>query len=382
MKKLIPILCILLMFSCKKNKTFLDQEVLFKIGIGVEEDQINAFDSKDYLKDEFYFKNNTFYVTDAGSYKTMTFTPYGDLIGLFYNPDKNPNLSLTSKITSKNSISSRVAVPFNFEDPGKIAITQNGDLLVQDKVEPIREEENGTFIEKYNVIRIFNSQNKYVGDLKEEGINGKPFTYIHDLSVHKNKIFVLTKLPLSSYKAYIFDSNFKLLKGILIEPKKLPTKYENAILNIENVFLSEDGDLIYIKVDVYNADKPVSKVESFTNLPSYIYSYNTKNGRIEEIFSLPEKSNNNGDIYYFIGSDYKDRMFFMLNEQNKNASLLVTEKNGKIIFEKELNINFTNTIFGKFFVSKEGILCYFAGFEDRFEMRWWRSDKSIKRFVF
>ena len=72
---------------------YVPREDLFTISYGKFEDQL-IFDNMEYLGEvkpaTLYMQDGFFYILSSVSKKVMQFNSYGDLLGIYYNPDTNP----------------------------------------------------------------------------------------------------------------------------------------------------------------------------------------------------------------------------------------------------------------------------------------------------
>src|SRR3989304_397203 len=80
--------------SCGNTDSIsLAREDLFTLNLGKMENQLDFFfdeNSPRLYKNDVFFDEGIFYITNGNARKLMEFTPFGDLTLLLYNPDQNP----------------------------------------------------------------------------------------------------------------------------------------------------------------------------------------------------------------------------------------------------------------------------------------------------
>ena len=119
------------------------------------------------MKDGFIF------ISNGESSKVMEFTSFGDLISLYYNGSVNPAPVILGTERGAEADVTRAAYEYPLNDPGEIAKTNSGDLLIDDRITEQRreyDEENDVLLDR--IILRFNDHGELVSYLGQEGPGG------------------------------------------------------------------------------------------------------------------------------------------------------------------------------------------------------------------
>ncbi len=184
-------LVIFLAVSCAPGAPqIMPKETLFPLELGALEDQIDLFQRADQTspeRDRFLFYNGLVLVSDGNARKIMEFSSYGDLLTLFFNPDTNPMPALvgaSAGAASPDQVKSRRSFAYPFNELGEIAMTEQNQLYVEDRV-PAERRSLDTALQVVLQSRIlrFDRDGKFLDFLGQEGIGGTPFPNVESLSV-------------------------------------------------------------------------------------------------------------------------------------------------------------------------------------------------------
>ena len=89
------LLCIICSISCGKSTTGnLERESLFSIKYGNFEDQLDLFQlESSYIRpdSQLAMDEGIFYLSNSNAGKILKMTSFGDLLALYYSPEKNPH---------------------------------------------------------------------------------------------------------------------------------------------------------------------------------------------------------------------------------------------------------------------------------------------------
>ena len=189
--------------SCGKEKTGnLERKQLFSIKYGNFEDQLDLFQlASPYVRpdSQLFMDDGIFYLSNSGAGKILKLTSFGDLLALYYNPEKNPRPTFIDA-DQADKIMTRLAVPYPLNHPTYLAVTPNKHLFAVDTVneERIEYDQTANLVLRDTVIH-FNEAGDFVDTVGQEGVGGTPFPPIEGLYADaQNGIIVVcrTEFPL------------------------------------------------------------------------------------------------------------------------------------------------------------------------------------------
>jgi hypothetical protein len=175
-------------FSClSEGSGSLPSRELFSLGLGALEDEIRLFADNqqgDDLIDDFFYHKGFFYVANTQGKKVMVLSSRGTLLKSWYNKNANPTPYSLAVLETAEPETIRYARPFDFVQPTYLALGLSEELYVVDNVSPKDRQldlENNRVLDK--VVLRFDQQGLFQDQLGQEGVGGRPFSFVEDLSV-------------------------------------------------------------------------------------------------------------------------------------------------------------------------------------------------------
>jgi len=381
--------------SCKEDTIdSLPRHDLFTLRIGKLEDQIDLFNlggNNRITKNDIVMKEGIIYLANGGSRKVMLFNSYGDLIGLYYAPESNPDPVLLKRSTNDTKISNRKAFPYPFRTVGVIEVTEDRTLLVED----ILPEERSIFDDELRVslnriVLRFDSQGNRLDYLGQEGARGTPFPFIQRIDVVKNNETVVTCRTEDMWIVYWFTAEGENIARVDIDLKVLPIPEEGHIPVLETIIPDPHDNILYLKLNYYTeqVDEDTGMTYGIQNTASRIYRIDLDSGMYSGFIPIPENIQQREipgtletrDITFFyelIGVSSGPYFFLVSREKTNTYRLVILDEKGRVVRRRHLIIKDENLLERSFHVSPEGIITALLGWEDEVKVVWWRSDRFI-----
>ncbi len=336
-------------------------------------------------------RNGLFYISNGNSSKVMEFNSYGDILSLYYSPERNPAPIMLQSETGTDTISSRKAYPYPFNRVGEIAVNENGVLLVEERAQEYQiefDEELGTSL---NTIVLRFSGNGEIQDfLGQEGVGGTPFPYVEKVFVTDQDGIVVISRGLDRWIAFLFESSGNLIRRIDLLPEEIPLPERDesyASPSIKMVFPADSGRELAVMTDFYSIADGKGSV-NFSQSAVCIYDVDAEDWTDRIV--LPEKRvGQDSDtlleersfvtIYDALGVDSKDNFFFIAPENEDNFELMVMGRDGSVINRSTILLEDNEIIYRDIFLSSEGIVTALLAYEYEAKVVWWRSDKLLEK---
>ena len=303
---------ILLNFSCSRNQTIstIKEENLFSLNYGKYENELQLFNLANLgnINTKIFMKDGFFFIADDNAKKIIQTTSYGDLLGIIYNPETNPEPSFVRKITNSNAIGSSTenysqktitqsAQKHPFNNISNLAVDSEKNIFVVDQITAERQEQDlqSKTILKEVVLR-FTNEGNFIDYIGQEGPGGTPFPFIKDIFVTKNNELIVTCITTEGNTVFWFNSAGFLKYTIPIKTESIPLVKDEYDMDSTEYFVTIDKIIpdftkqkLYIKTDYH---KTVIDTES--NVQSGIEYYqtllhplNVENGQFEEFLVIP-----------------------------------------------------------------------------------------------
>lgn len=393
--RLLPLLFLIVLYSgCNFFKPdFLKRDNLFDLALGSLENEVDVFLRGGILpknKNRVYMCDGIVYLSNGVSGKVMVFTSFGDLLSLYYNPEKNPqpvDLSLKNE-----GESNKKAIDFPFNSPGEIAVTDEKFLYIEEQVEERRRvfEPSDGMVHDRIVLR-FSPQGEYIGFIGQEGIEGSPFPLIKELYISKNDELMVLCMGNGQWSLYHFDKEGRRIGFYQIDEDLLPKNNSKSMVSVEGVHPDREGETIYFHVGYYEdrIDENTGASTGVRKVGNMVHNYNLRNKSFGTGFPMPvyrEKYKGSGlvgfdEIEYpfdFLGIDGKDTLFFLTSGTTEYHTLLLLSPHGNLIDKKNLQIDNEEFFYYDFSIDEKGIITGFLVDYQKAHLVWWRGDK-LKR---
>ncbi len=384
------------LFSCvQKDTAVIEKKELFYLSMGKAEDEIDLIQLPGIpfnQRSRIVMKNGLFYISNGNSGKVMEFNSYGDILTLYYNPEKNPPPLLLDGNTKEDEVSNRKAFPYSFNNIGEIEVTSEGELLVDDEVPENRveyDEETGSVLNR--IVLHFSRDGELYGYLGQEGLGGTPFPYIEKISVNNNGDIVIFSRTMKTRVVYWFTADGALLYTITFPLTALPgIEGKPGIPFLDTMTVSRTDQTIFLKIDYY---APIKKGEEETNneepgeyLESRVWKFSVPDNRYVGYVVIPgvqknlygvksEQQEQNDYIYTLLGCDDYGRFFFLVHLKEDRFQLLVLSSGGAVLSKNRLTMDDSEITYSSFYLTEEGLLTALLAKIDRADVVWWRSDR-------
>lgn len=366
------------------------REALFSLGYGTLEDQLDLFRVEGMAppaKTRISMRDGIFYVSNGNGAKVLTLSSFGDLLGMIYNPERNPPPIVLNQ--PGGSVTGRAARPYPFLEPGEIAVDSNKHVYVEDRLPPDRrafDAESNTALE-YAVLR-FSTDGEFLDFLGQEGVGGTPFPVISGIYITAQDDCVVLCITRTAWLVYWFDARGLVKSTVRIRRDSLPMPDErNLVPSLEHIYPDPDGDGIYLKVDYYSESiDPATKTRSGIEYDrAFVYRMDSRTAAYTDRYEIlpfePAKTRGQEDapprVWEFLGAARGRNLFFTTTDLEGNTFVAVYDGAAKVLKRYSIQIDPDELQYTTLYLSPEGILCALMG--TRFEARvvWWRFDRIL-----
>ncbi len=378
----------------EKDTTVIVKQDLFHLSMGKAEDAIDLIQLLGIPfkeRSRLVMKNGLFYISNGNSGKVMEFTSYGDILSLYYNPEKNPAPLLLEQNTNGDEVSNRKAFPYSFNHLGEIEVTAGGELLADDEVPSNRveyDEESDSVLNR--VVLLFSKEGKLKGYLGQEGLGGTPFPYIDRIALNNRGDIVVFTRTMKTRSVYWFTSEGSILYTITFPLSALPgIEGKQVVSFLDAMTVSRTEQVIFLKIDYYS---PIKEDGDSGNgnpgdyLESRIWEFSVPENRYTGSMVIPgvksplygvkpEQQRQYDYIYTFLGCDNYGRLFFMVHLSEDQFQLLVLASNGTVLSKNHISMDDSEITYSSFYLTETGLLTALLAKVDKVDIVWWRSDK-------
>jgi len=393
---LLIILLMLFSISCHINEQeTLDREKLFELEIGKMEDQLDMLQLREtsvLKKTRILMQDGLFYFSNGNSHKVMEFTGYGDILSLYYNPEKNPEPFLLNENAAENQVSNRRAFKYPFREVGEIAVTSDKTLLVEDRVSVMQQEYDQDVQAMLNrVVLRFDRRGKFIDYLGREGSGGTPFPYIQSIQVTDSDEIVVISRSIEHWLVYWFSAQGSLLYQATISRNNLPIpEGQDLMPSLGSVSADMNEHLLYLKIDYYgsNADREGGKKDVHFQY-SRIWWYDLEKEEYTGSVTVPvrfeefrlsefEESKKIRNLYEFMGNSRGNVFFLMTHDHGELFELLMLRRDGTVIQRNYIEIPEESIVYRDFHVNHSGVLSALLVHEYSADVVWWRTDRFLE----
>lgn len=389
---------LLILFSvwvtgCKKSSsTILERDELFNLTFGKLEDQLDLFhitESPFQMQPNLWVHNGRFYISNSPSSKVMVFSSYGDLLALYYNPERNPP-PVQFPGEKGGAVSNRKLFPYAFNQIGKIAVTSNGSVYIEDKLPEERSVFEKELLLNSIVLRFENGE--YRGYLGQEGVGGTPFPFIDRIQVTRKDEVVITCRTPTQWMVFWFLQDGSLNYKLTFSLEDIPIPFEGKVYaNLDALLPSPASPSLFFKVSYFREglDSQTGIRYGIEQVGTKIFRFSLPAGGFKELFDVPEnltilRSKNSAEpvempmIYELIGILPEERFLFLSGHGKDTRQLLVLQANGKVVSRRTIRVEDTQLLFSAFHLSLEGILSALLVSDVGAKVVWWRTDSLLK----
>ena len=374
----------------------LEKEVLFKLGFGKMEDQINLHEDAEQdqrRKNRILMKNGFFYIGNGQSGKVMEFNSYGDILNLYYNQDMNPEPVLLSERSSEEMAVTRNLYSYPFLDAGEIAVGSGKKLFVDDRIAENRQEfdqELGVVLDR--IILQFDRDGHFIDYLGQEGSGGTPFPYVEKIRVTERDELVVFARHLEGWRIFWFSSDEKPLYVVDIRQDQLPIpesiEAPDVLALLETLECDPQERILYAKVDYYADSLAASSEDGSGFGGSYIWWLDVAQGNYGGSVRVPLNLQTSGKpsiynetsmplMYEFIGVARGGHLYLMSLQGRNTYRLMILETDGLVVKSGIVNFGEDRLLVHDTYVNPSGILSALLCWEKDVEVAWWRTDRFL-----
>ena len=396
-------------FSCSKNQTVstIREEKLFTLNYGKYENELHLFNLSNlgHINTRLYMKDGFFFISDDNAKKIIQMTSYGDLIGIIYNPETNPEPSFLRKIQNPGSSSSNSALAQQktttqsaqkhlFNKLSNIAVNSDKNIFVVDQISEERQEQDlqTKTILKEVVLR-FSNDGKFIDYIGQEGPGGTPFPFIKDIFVTKNNELIVTCVTNDGHTVYWFNQSGFLKYTIPIKTESIPLINTDELENTE-IFITIDKVIpdytkqkLFIKTDYHKTviDTEANVQSGIEYFQTLLHPLNVESGQYEEFLVIPPYEDVVTDgfskLTYNTSFDFlgvtESGWFFFIIPDNTGYVIQMIQPNGQRIIKRHLDYNRDKTVYLNFSLSDEGIISALLATNENAQVVWWRTDTLV-----
>lgn len=395
---LLPILALAVVFlvsGCDAGLAgTLEREELFSLSLGRLEDEVDMIQLPGIPFDRrtrTVMRDGLVYIANGTTGKIMEFTSYGDLISLYYNPDKNPEpVMLADSNDAEGIIANRRAYKYRFNEVGEIAVTEEKQILIEDRVPEGRGEwdaDEGVIHDR--IVLRFDRNGRFLDFLGTDGVGGSPFSYIrHIEGIHGGEIAIVTRGP-KSWFVYWYTSAGDLLYTVRFFLTELPVpEGEDLIPSLETVYPDREDRRVFLKIDYYS--KTVVRESGGGNfVKSRVYIFDIDEERYSGFVEVPKNiwEPETSDFFqvkrfealYTLLGEAEDTLYLMSSDGADEFHLLMLDTTGRTVARKNIMIKDNELVYRSFYLSPDGILTGFLCTDDKVDIVWWRSDHLLEK---
>ncbi|MFQ3619411.1 MAG: hypothetical protein SNJ78_00565 [Spirochaetales bacterium] len=380
--------------GCTPSSTLmLEREELFTLSFGKLDDQLDVFHlvhGGGPAQLYFAMEDGRFFISNGSAGKVMVFSSYGDLLQLYYNPEKNP--PPTFSIEKRETGSNRKAFPYAFNQIGKIALSSTKIIYIEEKLPEERsifDKDKGVFLNGI-VLRFENGE--YRGYLGQEGIGGNPFPFIERLDVSRKGELVVTCRTPTEWLLFWYTSEGVLKYKLSFSLENLPLPYEGKVfLNPDTIIPSPTQTSVYISISYFKEgiDNQTNIRYGIEHLSTKVFRFDLETRSFVELFQVPEnqrpfqteRSTSVISIplmHELVGILPGENFLFQSSQPNDLHQLLILQPSGRVLYRRQIRVEDNQLIYSSFHLSREGILSALLLTDVGAKVVWWRTDSLLK----
>ena len=384
----------LLCAACTKNTTgTLERETLFSIEYGNFEDQMDLFHLESpYTRpdSQIYMEDGIFYLSNSNSGKILQMTSFGDLLALYYNPDKNPCPTFIN-VEQKDKIMTRRAIVYPLNHPSYLTVTGEKHLFAVDTVKDERIEYDQTEnLALRDTVIHFNDIGEVIDTIGQEGPGGTPFPPIEGVYTDSGDGLIVICRTEQFIRVYWYDAAGNLLYKIPVALNNLPSPYgtdKKIFSAIDKIVPDFNTKKLYLKIDYYREDTdPETQVSAGISYDkSYLYIFNIETKRYERKIDIaPYENNDHADseakpfkqVYNLLGVSANNWCFLTIPVEDGYLLELIDLKTNKI-YTRNLSVSAAELNYNAFNLSPTGIVSALLAGDEKASVVWWRTNEII-----
>ncbi len=370
-----------------------DRQKLFTLAYGRLEDEIDLFDldqSSQGPDSQIFMKDGMFYISNSGPGKIIQLTSFGDLLAVYYNPDRNPVPSFADS-GSSNPAATRKAVPYPFNHPVYLSVDERKQLYVVDRVPEERYEfDADEQVMLRDVVLRFGAEGRFLDYIGQEGPGGTPFPPVDGVyNTSKNELVVVTKSQ-SGITVFWFDPEGNLLFRVPVMYRNLPDPYDPGVeylASLEKVVPDPDDRMLYLKIDYFKRliDTETGSDAGMSFDRSCLYPLSATKGTYEDRLELSAYTGTDRDT---LGTqDYKKPFefvgitsggwIFLSSPIPEGYAFQILDRRSRRIYSRTLTVRKDELSYNALSLSRDGILSALLANDYDASVVWWRTDEVV-----
>ncbi len=407
-KACIPAVIILLVssiLSCSKSQVVsnIEHDELFTLSYGSFEDEIDLFSLSNtgQISTFMQMRDGFFFISNGEANKLIQMNSYGDLLGIFYNPDMNPTPSFVNKLNpdgavkdSINHSSTQQALAYSFNKLGKITVDYNKTIYAVDILPFERQEQDveNKLLLNHVVLR-FSNDGTFMDYLGQQGPGGTPFPFIKNIYTNKSNELIVVCMSNTGYIVYWFTSEgyLKYTVPIVVANLPVPSEEETFFSSLDEIIPDYTAQKLFLKIDYHkNYVDPESNVLAGVEFyASMLYPLDIDTGLYEEPLIIPpyEDIVSEGYTkltysvpYNFLGTTESGWFFFIIPDQT-GFMVQMVQPNGQKILKRHFTIDQNSILYQNFCLSHDGIISAFFAEKEKARVVWWRTDQLVESLL-
>ena len=365
------------------------REQLFTLSYGVLEDQLDLFRSDESAvpaKTRIAMRDGIFFVSNGSAGKVLSFSSFGDLLSLVYDPGRNPDPVTLKPLDQGEPGTGRVARRYPLAAPGEIAVGSDDTIYVEDRLPEERrmtDDATGTPLD-YVVLR-FARDGTFLDFIGQDGLGGTPFSYIDGIYAVEDGCVVVT-MTKDGWQVFRFDGAGALVASVRIKRDALPMPEGRRLYaNLERIVADPAGTGAWLKIDYYGevVEQDTKAGSGIEYAGSRLYLLDLAKASYVQSIELPGLPPDSDapdalpPIQELIGLDASGRVYLSATGSDGSFTVSVMDLDSRKPKRYVLPIELDELEYASFNLSPEGILS--ALLATRFEARvvWWRFDKAL-----
>lgn len=401
---LFSILCLSFFTSCNQSQKViaLKEQKLFNLNYGSFEDELTLFnlDAPGNINTYLYMNDGFFFIANGEAKKVMQFTSYGDVIGVYYNPETNPSptFETTNSLQNTDGVqkATQQSLQYPFTQIGKIMVDTKKDWYIVDQLPQERQEQDTEHnLALRQVILRFSENGNFIDYLGQQGPGGTPFPYIRDLhTTHNNELIVVCQST-TGLIVYWFSSEGFLQYTIPLDISNLPKPSdiapENLFVSLDNIIPDYNEHKLYIKIDYQQTayDNSSNALAGINFVASHLYTLDVEKGTYGDPIVIPPYEQIISDgfskltytiPYNFFGITESGWLFFMIADDS-GFVVQMLQHNGQRLLKRHISINFQDVQYHNFCLSPDGIISALLVEQEKATVSWWRTDNLIESIL-
>jgi hypothetical protein len=371
------------------NAPELAAEPLFPLELGRLENQLDLFrttDAPQNMRTRVAMRDGLFYVSNGGAHKIMVFSSYGDLLFLLYDPRTNPKPALASAPTEPDTVSTRGAVAFPFQDLGEIAVSSEKILYVEDAAPAARVVKDPLSGSLSRVVLRFDRRGTALAPIGQEGPNGTPFPYVSALHVTDDDQLVVVCRMAAAWQVFWFSREGALLHQVQVDPAHQPPIDDpDLAASLVSIVPDMDAPVLYLLLYYY----PRTADKAGTGVAAKVFPLDLRTrqyGKAIELPANPGRKEKAGFTtqeiarppYDLLGAGSNGHLYLLGYTDSNLYNLVILGLDGRVRGRAWMVIEDSELTYRDTHLSPSGIIYGLLCGQARADVSWWRADRLLK----